>query len=175
MNGPALLAEFRTPERLLAAVDRVRHAGYADLDAYTPFAVEGLHEALGRRPTRARTVMLIAGVVMALVGFGLEWGSAVYFYPFNSGGRPFNSWQVFVIVPFYVAVLAAVLAGFLVLLLRGGMLRLHQPIFEAPGFERATLDRFFLTIGGAHSDAERHQVQNLLEQLGALSVREVEL
>ena len=174
MSAPTLLAEFRSPERLLAAIDRVRHAGYADLDAYTPFAVKGLHEALGRRPTRARTVMLIAGVALAAIGFGLQWASAVYFYPFNSGGRPFNSWQVFVIAPFYVAVLAAVLAGFLVLLLRGRM-RLHQPIFDAPGFERATLDRFFLTIGGARSEAERHQVQNLLESLGALSVQEVEL
>ena len=175
MSGaPTLLAEFRNPERLLEAVGRVRQAGYADLDAYTPFAVEGLYEALGKRPTRARFAMLLAGLGMAIIGLGLQWLSAVYLYPFNSGGRPLNSWQVFVIAPFYVSVLAAVIAGLAVLFVRGGMLRLHQPLFAVPGFERATLDRFFLTIGGAHSDAERHQVQNLLEQLGALSVREVE-
>ena len=113
-----VLAEFRSADRLLEAIRRTRQAGYHGLDAFAPFPVEGLHEALGRRPTRARVIMLVAAVALMVIGFGIQWLSAVYLYPFNSGGRPFNSWQVFVIAPYYVAILAATVAGILVLIVR---------------------------------------------------------
>jgi len=174
-EGKTVLAEFRSADRLLEAIRRTRQAGYHGLDAFAPFPVEGLHEALGRRPTRARVVMLVAAVALMVIGFGIQWLSAVYLYPFNAGGRPFNSWQVFVIAPYYVAILAATVAGILVLIVRGGLLEFHHPLFEVEGFERVTTDRFFLSVADAQSEADRHQLHNLLVGLDALSIREVEL
>ena len=168
-----LLGEFATPDRLLAAARRLRGAGYRALDAYTPLPVEGLHELVGERPTRLGTVMLATGLAVAALGFGVEWYSAVFAYPYDVGGRPFLSWQVFLLAPFYVAVLAASVAGVLVLALRGGLLRLHHPLFAVEGFERASRDRFFLAVAGAGTEADQGQVRDLLTAAGAETIREV--
>ena len=82
--------------------------------------------------------------MVAAFAFGLQWYSAVIAYPINSGGRPLNSWQVFWLVPFEVGVFAAALCGVIALFWSCGLPRLHHPLFEIPGFERATQDRFFL-------------------------------
>lgn len=172
-DQPLVLAEFGTSERLLAAIRHLRQAGYARLDAFAPFALEGLHEALGGRPSRVRLVMLAGGVLGAGGAYLVEWLSAVMLYPFNTGSRPLHSWGVFLLVPFEVGVLAASLAGFVTFLWRGGLTSLHHPIFAVPGFERASRDRFFLAVEDAGSEAERRQVRNLLESLGAETIREV--
>jgi hypothetical protein len=167
-----LVAEFASADRLLAAIPRVRAAGYTRLDAFAPLAVEGLHEALGGRPSRAGLAMLAAGVLAAAGSYGLEWLSAVRLYPLNVGGRPLHSWQVFTLVPFEVGVLAAALAGFAAFLWSSGLPSLHHPLFAVEGFERASRDRFILAVGDLRSTAERDEVRTLLEGQGALSVRE---
>ena len=174
MTAPAMPAEFGTPERLLAAIRRVRDAGYRELDAFAPFAVDGLSEALRLRPTRVRLAMAAGAVLGGGGAYLVEWLSAVVLYPLNTGGRPFHSWPVFTLVPFEVGVLAAALAGFVAFLWSCGLPRLHHPLFAAPGFERASQDRFFLLVGGApRSDAERRQLHNLMESVGAASIREL--
>lgn len=170
-----ILGEFATPDRLLAAARRLRGAGYRALDAYTPLPVEGLHELTGKRPTRLGSVMLATGLAVAALGFAVEWYSAVHAYPYDVGGRPFLSWQVFLLAPFYVAVLAASVAGVLVLVLGSDLLRLHHPLFAVEGFERASRDRFFLAVAvaGAGGEADQRQVRDLLTAAGAETIREV--
>ena len=168
-----LLAEFASAAQLLASVRRVRAAGYGRLDAFAPLAVEGLHEALGGRPSWAGVAMLAAGLLAAAGLYALEWLSAVQLYPLNVGGRPLHSWQVFTLVPFEVGVLAAAVAGFFAFLWSTGLPRLHHPLFAAEGFERASRDRFFLTVGALSSEAATSTARDLLLGLGAVSIREV--
>ena len=98
--------------------------------------------------------------MVAVLAFGLQWYSAVIDYPLNSGGRPLNSWQVFLLVPFEVGVFAAALCGVVALLWSCGLPRLHHPLFEVPGFERATQDRFFLlAAAGENDDRSRERVR----------------
>lgn len=173
-SAPAMIAEFGTPERLLAAIRRVRDAGHRELDAFAPFAVEGLSDALRLRPTRIRIAMAAGAVLGAGGAYLLEWLSAVVLYPLNTGGRPFHSWPVFTLVPFEVGVLAAAIAGLLAFLWSCGLPRLHHPHFAVPGFERASQDRFFLLVADAgRSDAERRRLHDLLESVGAASIRDL--
>ena len=167
-----LIAEFRNPEVLNAALRRVKEAGHQALDTFTPYPVEGLDEELGIAPSRIRYAMLAGGLIVAACAFGLQWYSAVIDYPLNSGGRPLNSWQVFLLVPFEVGVFAAALSGVVAFLWSCGLPRLHHPLFEIPGFERATQDHYFLLVA-AKADEAVGDLRHVLEAAGAVVVTEV--
>lgn len=172
MTGP-LLAEFREPAMLQQALERVRQRSHHALDAFTPYPVEGLAEQLEAGSSQIRPVMLAGGLTVAAFAFALQWYSAVVDYPINSGGRPLNSWQVFLLVPFEVGVFAAALSGVIALLWSCGLPRLHHPLFEIPGFERATQDRFFLLAAADCNDAAARDLRHVLESSGAVKVTEV--
>ena len=175
MTTPVLLAEFGDADALLGALRRARAAGLTPVDAFTPFSVEGLHELLGHRRTRIRYVMFLAAILAAGAAYALEWMTAVLYWPLDSGSRPLNSWVVFLLMPFEWGVLAAAAVGLAAFLWSTGLPRLHDPIFAAKGFERASLDRFFLAVWRSNSDREGRRARELLESLGALSVQEAEL
>ncbi len=172
MTGP-LLAEFRDPETLSHALAQLKKARFHALDAFTPYPVEGLAEELAVGTSAIRPVMLTGGLTVAAFAFALQWYSAVINYPINSGGRPLNSWQVFWPVPFEVGVFAAALCGVIALFWSCGLPRLHHPLFEVPGFERATQDRFFLLAAPEADDAPTRDLRHLLEAAGAVVVTEV--
>lgn len=172
MSGP-LLAEFRDPGALRQALGRVKENRHRALDAFTPYPIEGLADELAIAPSRIRYAMLAGGLMAATFAFGLQWYSAVIDYPINSGGRPLNSWQVFLLVPFEVGVFAAALCGVIMLLWSCGLPRLHHPLFEVPGFERATQDRFFLLAAAEADDEAIRDLRHVLESSNAVVVTEV--
>lgn len=164
-----LLAEFETPRALLAAVDDVRASEGRAVDAFTPYAVDGLAAQLGEGAPVIRWPMALTAALLAALAYGIQWYSAVLGYPLNSGGRPLDSWPVFLLVPIEVALFGAALAGTVALFRAGGLPRLHHPVFDVPEFERASRDRFFLL---AEHDAAP-KLRHVLEASGALSVTEI--
>jgi hypothetical protein len=166
------IAEFRDVERLKMALARMKQTPHLPLDAFTPYPIEGLEEALGVTSSRIRPAMLISGFGTALFAFGLQWYSAVIDYPINSGGRPLNSWQVFLLVPFEVGIFAAALSGVIAFLWSCGLPRLNHPVFAVPGFERATQDHYFL-LATAGRDDLAPDLRRFLQDTGAVVVTEV--
>src|SRR5690625_1602097 len=116
-----VVAEFETPEQIIDAATAVRKAGYSDVEAYTPFAVDGLDAIVGHKPTRLGFVTLLAGIVGMVVGFGMQWYANVVFYPLNIGGRPLNSWPNFIIITFEITVLFAAFASVLYMIITNGI------------------------------------------------------
>lgn len=168
-----MLAAFADPQSLVRAARTVRERGHRPLDTFTPYRVEDAETMLEERPTRIRWAMLIGGFGVAALAYGIEWYSAVIDYPLNSGGRPLHSWPVFLLVPFEVGVFAAALTGLLAFLWGSGLPRLHHPLFEIPGFERASQDRFFLLAAETNAEGDGIALRHLLEEAGALVVFEV--
>ena len=117
--------------------------------------------------------MLIAAIGVAAFAYGLEFWSAVYAYPIDSGGRPLDSWPVFLLVPFEVGVLAAAIAGFVALLALCGLPRLHHPVFEWDRIERATDDRYFLLLEAPDEAREGERLRSLLLDAHALRLEEL--
>lgn len=175
MNAPAirgLLAEFANADALLAAARQLAGQGYR-LDAYTPFPVEGLADAIGFRVTALPLLVFLGGVLGGLGGFGLQWYSAVIDYPINSGGRPLDSWPAFVPATCALLILGASFAAVFGMLLANGLPRLRHPLFELDEFRLSTRNRFFLALEAGAEGADWAAAEALLGELHALSVWQV--
>jgi hypothetical protein len=168
-----VMAEFETAQEVLEATRRARLEGYRDMDAYTPYPVEGLATELGLPRTRVPFVVLVAGLVGAAVGFFMQYWSMAVDYPFNVGGRPENSWPVFIPITFEVMVLVAAFAALFGMLFLNGLPRPHHPVFNVPRFARASQDRFFLCIEATDPRFDREATRQFLAGLGAKEVAEV--
>jgi hypothetical protein len=141
-----LMAEFETPEQVVRATRLAWQAGYRNMDAYTPYPVDGLARELGEKQTQIPFVVLVGGLVGGGVGFFMQYWSMAVDYPFNAGGRPLNSWPAFIPVTFEVLILVASFSAFLSMLFLNGLPRPNHPVFNVPRFDRASQDRFFLCI-----------------------------
>jgi len=169
-----LIGIFVTPEAATAAARQFRSLGFHALEAYTPYPVDGLDEAV--RPGRRAWLppVIFAGALAgALFGYALQYWAEAVSYPINVGGRPYNSWPAFTVSTFELTVLCAVAAGFFAFLAGCRLPLLYHPIFAAPGFERASKDRFVLCVGAADPSFEPDHVRRILERHGAERVSEV--
>ncbi len=160
-----VMAEFSRPEALVVAARRAREGGYRMMDAYTPFPVEGLTEALGVRHTRVPLYVLIGGILGGAGGFLMQYYAAAIGYPLNVGGRPLNSWPAFIPITFELTILAAGLTAAISMIAMNGLPQPYHPAFNAPGFERATSDRFFLCIESADPKFDPATTRSFLEGL----------
>lgn len=141
----AVLAEFATPERLTEAARILHKRGCRQLEAFTPFPVEGLPELLGYRDAKVPTAMLIGGIAGALLGFLMQVYTNLDF-PIRIGGRGLIAVPAFILITFEMLVLGAVLSGIATMLIANRLPRLNHPVFEADRFDLSANDRFFLAI-----------------------------
>jgi hypothetical protein len=165
-----LLAEFDSPQTLLQATRSAYEAGYRRMDAYAPFPIEGLPDALGFHRTRMPLLILIGGLVGAVSGFALQYYCAAVSYPINVGGRPLNSWPSWIPVTFELTVLIASLTAVFGLLALCGLPMPYHPLFHVPRFSRATRDAFFLCI---ESTDPRFNLPATKDFLAGLNPREI--
>jgi hypothetical protein len=174
MSQPwGLMAEFTSAEELLAAARRVWEEGYQNAEAYSPFPVEGLAEALGMARNRVPLWTFVGGLLGGLGGFFLQWYSAVIDFPINIAGRPTNSWPMFVPVTFEMAVLFGAFAAVIAMFAGNDLPQLRHPLFAVDEFDLATRNRFFLCLRGDDPAFTRDGARRLLEALKPMRCVEV--
>jgi hypothetical protein len=169
-----LMAEFESPDALVDATRRAFDAGFRRMDAYSPFPVEGLAEALGSHGTRVTLIVLIGGLIGCIGGFCLQYWVHVVDYPLIIGGRPLNSWPSFIPVTFETTILSAALFAFFGLLILNGLPMPYHPVFNVEQFQLASRDRFFLCIEAADPKFDPDGTRAFLEAIGSRGVYEVE-
>lgn len=167
-----LMASFADPHAFLATVKRARADGFTQLETYTPCPVEGLDELLMPKRSNLPAIMLGGAAFGAAFGFGLQ-VYAARDYPLDVGGRPLFSWPAFVPVTFELGVLTAVVTGLLVFLWRARFPQYHHPVFGAPGFERASVDRFMVCVRADDPKFVTERVRALLAEGGPEAIEEV--
>jgi hypothetical protein len=168
-----LMGEFDDPERLTAAVRQVQAAGYRRFDAHTPYRVEALDEALDTGVDWVPWITLAGGIAGCVGAFLLQWWVSAVYYPINVGGRPVNSWPMWVPIMFEVTVLGASLFATFGMLALNGLPMPYHPVFNVPIFSRTTQDRFFLVLEADDPRFDRFHSRRLLEELGAREVVDV--
>jgi len=160
-----IMAEFDTPEEILAGAHRAGDAGYKVMDAYTPFPMEELTEALRLKHTKLSLFVLCCGIVGALTGFFMQYFISVVDYPLNIGGRPLNSWPQFIPITFEVTILFSALGAVVGMIFRNGLPRPVHPLFNVDRFELATKDKFFLCIEATDPKFDRIETEKFLHSL----------
>jgi hypothetical protein len=168
-----LMAEFDDPNALVAATVRAHREGYRRMDAYSPFPIEELHEALGRHHTRLPLVVLIGGLFGCLGGYALQYWVSAIAYPLNVGGRPFHSWPSFIPVTFECTILVAALSAVLGMLGLNGLPMPYHPVFNVPRFALASRNRFFLCIEARDHKFDLETTRHFLETLNPREVTTV--
>lgn len=167
-------AEYASPEALLQAASEMHRRGYRRLDAYTPFEVEGLDEALGIRRTRIPLVTLVSGLLGAATGYLVQWFCNSFDYPLDVGGRPIHPAPAFIPITFETTILFAAGATFAALFIASRLPEPWNPLFEVDGFERATVDRYWIGVDGRDPSFERDATESDLRATHPLRVVEVE-
>ncbi len=169
-----LLGEFESPRELIEAARRAHEAGYRKMDAYTPYPIHELTEALGLPRTKLPLLVFVGGALGCATALLTQWFATTIHYPINVGGRPLASWPSFIPITFEVTVLFAAGAAVLGMLGLNGLPMPYHPVFNAPRFALASRDKFFLCIEAKDPLFEAEKTSKFLESLGAQVVSEVE-
>jgi len=168
-----VIAEFTDPQELLDAANAAREAGYTELDAYSPFPIHGLSDAIGFHHSRLSAVVLAGGIIGGLSGFFMCWYANVIWYPLNIGGKPYNSWPAWIPITFECTILFAAFAAVLGMLALNGLPMPYHPVFNVPRFDQASRDKFFLVIQARDPKFDIDAVWKFLESLGPREVTDV--
>ncbi len=168
-----LIAEFANPTEIVEAARRTHEAGYRKIDAYSPFPIEELAEAIGFHRDGVALITLVGGLLGMVSGYALQYWIHKINYPINVGGRPFNSWPAFIVVTFEMTILFAGLAAVFGMLALNGLPMPYHPVFNVPRFVFATKDRFFLIIFSSDAKYDAMETRRFLESLAPRSISEV--
>jgi mono/diheme cytochrome c family protein len=168
-----VVAEFETPQELMAAAERVRDAGYKRWDCLTPFAVHGLDDAMGVRPTILPWLTLGAGLSGLTIATLLQWWTNSVDYPFLISGKPLFSLPANIPVMFELTVLLSAFTTFLGMLALNLLPQWYHPLFRRVRHQRFSDDRFGVVIEAADPRFQREQVELLLSGAGAKLVEAV--
>lgn len=169
-----LMAQFNSPEAIVEATRRTYAAGYRRIDAYSPFPIEELDQALHLGPTRLPLLVLAGGAIGGLGAFFLQYYAQVISYPLNIGGRPLNSWPAYMPITFEVAILVAAFFGLLGMFALNRLPQPYHPVFNVPVFEMASRNQFFLVIEARDPKFQLEETRRFLVSLEPASVAEIE-
>lgn len=174
MTSYGLIGEFRTSEAAAAVARELQEAGFVRWDVYGPAPLEDIGRATPTRRGRVITAIMFAGAIAgACWGYFLQYWDAVIDFPINVGGRPLNGWPGFVPSAWEICALFTVYFGFFAFLGTCRLPRLHQPIFAAPRFERATQDRFFVCVEAADAKYDAARLREIFAGHGVIETSEV--
>ncbi len=168
-----LLAEFDSSTALVEACRKTREAGYTHIEAYSPYPLPEAARAIGLKRYPMSFVVFLGGLVGGCAGFFMQWWINTTAYPLDIGGKPPNSWPMFIPVTFELTILTAATSGFLGVFVMSRLPRFSHPLFATPLFARATSDGFYLCIEASDPRFEPTATQAFLQSLKATGIEEV--
>lgn len=169
-----LMASFDGPDDIVAAANKAREEGYKRIDAYTPYPVEGLADAVGFPHTWLPLFVLAAAIAGGVGGFLMQYWMVVVDYPLNIGGRPLFSWPAWIPATYELTILFGALGATVGMILFNGLPMPYHPVFNVAQFRRASIDSFFLVIESRDKKFDDAGTRQFLESLNPQGVFEVE-
>jgi len=168
-----LLAEFGTADALLEATKRARREGFHNIDAFSPYPIEGMSEVLSLKSDHRVGWITLAGGLFGFFGMLCIQLFVNWDYPIEVGNRPLFAWPAFFVVDFELMILCAVLFAVVGMFVLIGLPKLYHPLFGVPRFGLASEDKFFLYIDARDPKFDPGQTRSFLGSLGAWNVEPV--
>ena len=167
----AVLGLFDSADALMAAIPRVKAGKLGQIEAYTPYAIHGLDEALSLRRSPLAGMVVVMGFLGALAAMLMQWWMSAVDYPLITGGKAPFSWQAFIPVMFELMVLFATFtAGLGMLILLNKLPFFGHPVLGSKAIQGITRDRFALSIEAAEGDLDGKAAATLLAEAGAQDI-----
>ncbi len=171
----SILGIFDSPGLLMKAIPEVKSQTAAHLEAYTPYPIHGLDEALGFRKSPVGGMVFIMGVIGAISAMAFELWTSGIDYPLYTAGKPHFSWEAFVPIMFEVAVLfACFTAGLGMLLLLNRLPLFLHPMLRSKSLPLFTRDKFGLAVEAGESELDAEKITALLRSAGASAIEVIE-
>ena len=167
-----ILARFDNPEKLLSAAQKVRESGFKKFDCHTPYPMHGLDDAMGLKRSILGYIVGVGALGGAALGLLLQWFASTYSYPIVISGKPYFSWQAYMIITFVTMVLGGALSSLLGMFHLNRMPAFNHPLFNSEIFQRATDDGFFISI---ESSDELYDNQNTIDFLTSIGGKDIEV
>ncbi len=168
-----VMAEFKTPQELLHGIEKAKASGYTRMDAFTPYPIEKVVDALGFHHTKVPLITLIGALIGSSSVFGFITWASVVDYPLNVGGRPYFSWPAFIPATFEGAVFVGGLSAAIGMIVLNGLPRLYHPVFNVPRFKAASKDGYFLCVEAADPKFQADAVRQVLQSAHPVEVNDV--
>ncbi len=168
------MAEFDTATELVDAATAIRDAGYTKTDAFTPFPLHEIDEALGIKRSILPFLCFGGGIVGLLLGIGLQYFVHVIDYPIIVGGRPHLSIPAMVPPAYELTILLTAFTAVFGMLFLNGLPRPYHPVFNVPRFALATREKFFLLIESRDAKFNYEETKSFMESLKPQEVFDVE-
>ena len=167
-----ILARFENPEKLLIAADEVKNKGFTKFDCHTPYPIHGLDDVMGMKRSILGYIVGAGALGGAMLGLLLQWFASSYDYPIVISGKPYFSWQAYMIITFVMMVLGGAVTSLLGMLHLNKMPAYYHPLFNSELFKKATDDGFFLSI--EYQD-KLYDQENTIEFLKSINAKEIEV
>lgn len=168
------MAEFDTATELVDAARSTRDAGYKRTDAFSPFPIHEIDEALGIKRSILPVLVFFGGITGLLSGVSLQVFVHYIDYPLNIGGRPYLSWLSFVPPTYELTILLAGFTAVFGMLFLNGLPRPYHPVFNVPRFSLATREKFFLLIEASDEKYNYDETKAFLDSLKPQEVFDVD-
>jgi len=148
--GPYRAGIFADEAGFVAACRAARAAGHTDLQAWSPWPVHGLDEVLGLDRSLIGRAVFTVTVLGWLFCFALQYHLQVTDWPIVYGGKPYVTWQLWVVPILETGLLFGAIANFLVCC---HLCKLMPDPFVVLPDPRLSDDRFAIALGGSDSVA----------------------
>jgi len=173
-NIYGLMAEFDTATELVDAARQVRDAGYKKTDAFSPFPLHEIDEALGIKRSILPFLVFGGGIAGLLTGLGLQIFVHYIDYPLNIGGRPYISLPSFIPPAYELTILFAAFTAVFGMLFLNGLPQPYHPVFNVPRFALATREKFFLLIEKKDANFDYEKTKSFMQSLNPQEVFDVD-
>ena len=168
-----VLAEYKSPKALTRACEAVRDAGYTKWDAYAPFPVHGLNEAMGIKPSHVSKLTAIGAILGVSGALLLQWWTGAIDYPVVVAAKPLSAWEPWIPVTFELGILLASFGTVFGMLALNGLPRWHHPLFTSERFLSVSDDAFFIAIETKDPAFQDERVRELLANAGGYNIEAV--
>jgi hypothetical protein len=169
-----IVAEFAGPEKLMAAAEKLRDAGYTTLDAYTPYPVHGMVRAIGMTRSPLSWITLCGSITGLATAIFMQFYLMGWYYPTIVQDKQFTSWEAFVPIMFELMVLFSAFFTVFGMLELCGLPKFFHPIDQYNRIGRAMDDGFFLSVEARDPQFDAMQLRNKLGELGGYNIATID-